>query len=131
MLTRRERLIAIRSRIDIGGGGALEVFGDEPPPFAGAPGSGALLVAMLGPVSFELHETDAIMTRVLVAYVQMSGHPTWARWVNNAGQIIMQLPAGLPGSGLPVIITDGQEPPGLQMWVGGEVTITCTIAEPA
>lgn len=129
--TRRARLLAIRDRLDFGGGGAIEVYGGDTPPHGGAPGSTPLLVAPLGPVSFELHPTEATMTRELVAHAQSSGHPTWARWVTDGGAVIMQLPAGLPGSGLPVILTDGQDPPSLQMWVGGQVSISCTISEPA
>lgn len=131
VLTRRARLLAIRDRLDVGDGGAIEVYGGDQPPHGGAPASAPLLVALLGAVSFEMHETEAIMTRVLIAHVQSSGVPTWARWVTDGGMVVMQLPAGLPGSGLPVIITDGQDPPSLQMWVGGEVTISCTIEEPA
>lgn len=127
---RRSRLLAIRDHLDDGDGGVIEAYDGEQPPHGGAPLSEPLLVAPLGSVSFEMHETEAIMTRVLVAHVQRSGHPTWTRWVSAGGVVVMQLPAGLPGSGLPVIITDSQEPPSLQMWVGGEVTISCTIEEP-
>lgn len=128
---RRARLLAIRDLIDAHGGGALHAFGGVQPTFGAAAATAPLLIASLGAVSFELHATDAAMALAdLVAYVSVSGVPTWVRFVDGLGTPVMDLPAGLPGSGMPVIITDGADPPSNQMWTGGVVTISCTVAEP-
>lgn len=130
LAARRARLLSIRDLIDANGGGSVLAFGGVQPPFGGAPSAAPLLSASLGAVSFAMHETDAFMALETEGHVSTNGQPTWARFVDGAGIAVMDLPAGLPGSGMPVIITDGQDPPGNQMWVGGHVTITASIAEP-
>lgn len=130
LAARRARLLAIRDLIDAGGGGLLHAYGYAPPPMGTAATEAPLMTAVLAPVSFELHATDASMTLTVETNVAVAGSPMWVRFVDGAGVPIMDLAAGLPGSGLPAIITDGQDPPSAQMWVGGVATITCSIAEP-
>lgn len=130
LAARRARLLAIRDLIDANGGGSVLAFDGVQPPFGGAPSSAPLLTVGLGEVSFVMHESDAIMELETEGHVSTSGQPTWARFVDGSGIAVMDLPAGLPGSGMPVIITDGQDPPSHQMWVGGHVTISASVAEP-
>jgi hypothetical protein len=130
LAARRARLLAIRDLIDAGGGGLLHAYGYAKPPTGTAATEAPLMTAMLPAVSFELHATDATMSLTVETNVAVAGSPEWVRFVDGSGLPIMDLAAGLPGSGLPAIITDGQDPPSAQMWVGGVATITCGIAEP-
>lgn len=130
LAARRGRLMAIRDLLDAGGAGLLHIFGYTQPAMGTAAAEAPLLTAVLGAVSFELHATEASMTLTVETNVAVAGVPLWARFANAGDTPVMDLPAGLPGSGLPVIVTDGQDPPSAQMWVGGLVTITCSIAEP-
>lgn len=129
LAARRARLLAIRDLIDAGGG-LLHAYGYTQPATGTAATEPPLMTAVLAPVSFELHATEASMTLTVETNVAVAGSPLWVRFVDGAGLPVMDLAAGLPGSGLPVIITDGQDPPSAQMWVGGLATITCGIAEP-
>ena len=126
---RRDRLLAIRNRIDADGGGALHIFGSATPPHGGASAEPPLFIVNLGAVSFELHATEASMSLAVEGNVAISGSPTWARFVDGSGYACMDLAAGLPGSGAPVTISNGEDPPALQMYVGGVVSVACSIAE--
>jgi hypothetical protein len=126
---RRARLVALRDLIDAQGGGALHVFA-APQPAVGAPALGPpLLIMALGPVSFELDPAEAQMVATATGHVAISGLPAWVRFVSGAGAPVLDLPAGLPGTGAAVVITDGQDPPSLQLWTGGEATATVTLTE--
>ncbi|UCU94029.1 hypothetical protein [Hydrogenophaga taeniospiralis] len=129
LVGRRARLLAIRDLIDAGGG-RLHAYGYAKPATGADATEAPLMTAVLASVSFELHATEASMTLTVETNVAVAGSPMWVRFVDGAGVPIMDLDAGLPGSGLPAIITDGQDPPSAQMWVGGVATITCGIAEP-
>lgn len=131
LAARRARLLALRDLIDAEGPGALLVYGYTQPAMGTAATEAALMTVTLGAVSFELHATEASMTLAAETNVAVAGSPQWARFADGAGAPVMDLPAGLPGSGAPVIVTDNQDPPSAMMWVGGVVTITCGIAEPA
>lgn len=127
---RRARLLAIRDKIDSAGGGALHVFGGVQPSMGAAAAAAPLLIVDLGVVSFELHATEASMSLTASGHVAISGVPTWVRFVDGAGVAVMDLPAGLPGSGMPVIVSDGEEPPSRQLWTGGLVNVSASLAEP-
>lgn len=132
LAARRARLVALRDLIDAEGGGALHAFAAPQPPMGGASETAPLVIAALGPVSFELHATEASMQFVdIEVHVALSGVPAWVRFVNGAGVAVMDLLAGLPGSGAPVIITDGADPPSLQLRTGGVAKFSCSMIEPA
>lgn len=128
---RRARLLAVRDLLDAAGGGAMLAFSGPQPSVGGPPGTPPHFIVALGAVSFELHATDASMSTVVVGHVAISGTPTWARFVDGSGNVVMDLPAGPPGTAAPVIISDGQDPPTAQLWTGGEVTVTITCTESA
>lgn len=127
---RRARLLAIRDKIDAGGGGALHLYGGAQPGMGAAAAAPPLLIVALGAVSFELHATEASMALTASGHVAISGVPTWARFVDGSGLPVMDLPAGLPGSGAPVVVSDGEDPPSRQLWTGGLVNVSASIAEP-
>ena len=126
---RRARLQLVRDAIDVSGGGTLQVFGGVQPSTGGAPDSSPLLIVALGVVSFEMDATDALMSMSLEVNVAVTGLPTWARFSDGAGDAVMDLVAGMAGSGAPVTITDGQDPPSSQMYSGGVVSVNCVIDE--
>jgi len=132
LATRRARLLTVRSQIDANGGGALHGHGGtmaaspETPP-ASAP----LVIVALAPVSFALHPADALMELVPAqGFAALSGQITWVRYVDGAGNPVYDAPAGPPGSGAEVIVTDGAPVPTAQVFTGGEVNVTHTITEP-
>ena len=130
--TRRNRLLALRADIDGAGGGALWLLdGAMAPNPETAPGAAPVAIIALAEVSFEMHATAAEMSLVpAVGYAARAGQPTWARYVDGAGVAVYDCPAGPPGSGAELIVTDGNVPPSAQMYTGGEVTATHTITEP-
>lgn len=127
LATRRAHLLAERAQIDANGGGALWLLAGtmvaqpEDPPL-----SPPLAIIVLPVPSFALHATDASMTLTAVGNAAVSGQPTWARFVDGAGNPVRDVTAGPPGSGAQAIVTDGGTPPSAQMFVGGEVTVTAT-----
>lgn len=130
LATRRDRLLAIRSRIDAGGGGALWLLdGDMAPSPESAPANAPLATVALPEVSFTMHESEAEMTLEATGHAAMSGQPTWARYVNAAGVGVWDRTAGPPGSGAQVIVTDMQDPPTSQIWTGGEIHVSHVVQE--
>lgn len=130
--TRRNWLLALRADIDGGGGGALWLLdGSMAPNPETAPSASPVAILTLATVSFDMHATDAQMTLVpAVGHAARAGQPTWARYVDGDGVAVYDCPAGPPGSGAEIIVTDGLEPPSAQMYTGGEVTATHTMTAP-
>lgn len=130
--TRRNRLLAIRSDIDAAGGGALQLFGGSMADTPETPASGSpLATVQLSAVSFGLHATDAVMTMVeAVGNASQSGLVTWGRFVDGDGLAIYDAPAGVPGSGAPIVVSNGQPVPSAQVYIGGVVTVNATFSEP-
>lgn len=132
LAARRARLLTVRDQVDIGGGGAVHLYAS---PMAESPetpaASAPLAIVALAEVCGTLHATAAQLDLVpAVGYAAQSGVPAWARFVDGNGAPVYDCTAGLPGSGAVLIITDGQEPPSHQMYVGGEITVTATLTEP-
>lgn len=132
LAARRSRLLAVRDAIDAGGGGAVHLYASpmtDSPEAAAA--SAPLAIVALAEVCCTIHATDAQMDLVpAVGYAAQSGIPAWARFVDGNGTPVYDCTAGLPGSSAVLIITDGQEPPSHQMYIGGEITVTATLTEP-
>jgi hypothetical protein len=130
--TRRARLLAVRSQIDAAGGGALQLHtGDmaDSPEDAAAQAPRAIIV--LAPTSFALHATAAEMTLVPAqGFAALSGVVTWGRYVDGAGNPVYDCPAGPPGSGAELIVSDGATVPTAQVYIGGEINVTHTLIEP-
>jgi hypothetical protein len=132
LATRRARLLTVRDRIDASGGGALHLHGGtmaaspETPPDA-AP----MVIVALDPVSFTLHATAAQIDLVPAqGFAALAGQITWGRYVDGGGNPVYDCPAGPPGSGAELIVTDGATPPTAQVFTGGEVNVSHTIIEP-
>jgi hypothetical protein len=133
LATRRDRLLAVRARIDAGDGGAVQLYDDAmaDSPEAAATVSPVAIIA-LAAVSFDLHATDAQMDLVpAVGFAARAGLPTWARFVDGAGAGVYICTAGPPGSGAVLIVTDDADPPTAQLYTGGQVTVTASVTEPA
>ena len=130
--TRRARLLAVRSDIDAGGGGALHLHGGTQAsgPDVAAPDAPLVIVALEYP-SFTLHSTDASMSLVPAqGFAALAGVVTWGRYVDGTGAAVYDCTAGPPGSEAELIVTDGATPPTAQVYSGGEVNITHTLTEP-
>lgn len=130
---RRSVLLHIRSLIDEAGGGSFMLFNttmaSDP---ADAPGGDPLAIVAAEEVSCVMDETLAIMTIApVVGNAALSGTPTWCRIANGAGVGVADFTAGPPGSGAVVIVTNEEDPPTAQLFTGGELTISGTIAFPA
>ena len=128
LLARKARMLGLRNAIDDGGGSALFYSGAPP----GLP-DGAAGATLLGSVAFSspsgvIGQSDTLATLTLTTpktgSAVASGLIGWVRLVNGAGDGIMDLPAGLDGSGAPVIVN------ALQIYAGGEITlVSCVIAQ--
>ena len=62
-----------------------------------------------------------------VGYAAVAGQAAWVRFVDGAGTAVYHAEAGLPGSGKPVILTDGKTPPTTNLFVGGEVQLASAV----
>lgn len=132
LAARRARLVAVRTLIDAGGGGAVQFYDGSmvDNPETAAPGAPLAIVA-LAEVSFELHATAAQMDLIpAVGHAALPGQATWARYVDGAGVAVYDCAAGPPGSGAEIIVTNGATPPSAVMYTGGEITVTHTATEP-
>ena len=133
LATRRRRLLTVRDDIDANGGGALHIHGGPQAsnPEEAAASSPLAIIALPVPC-LSLHATDAqLVLTATVGYAALSGVPTWARFVDGNGTAVYDCTAGLPGSGATIIVTDGKVPAGNTLYVGGEITVTATLSEPA
>ena len=127
LATRRAHLLAERAQIDANGGGALWLLaGTMPAQPEDLPLQPPLAIITLADPSFDMDPVAAAMTLVAVGNVAVAGQPTWARFVDGAGNPVRDITAGPPGSGAQAIVTDGKSPPSAALFVGGEVTVTAT-----
>ena len=132
--TRQDRLLAIRARIDAHGGGAAHVYAL---PVAASPESAAeaspLAILVLPVPCGDIGSTpEGLATLTLdlegaVGYAAVAGQAAWVRFVDGAGTAVYDAEAGLPGSGKPVILTDGKTPPTTNLFVGGEVQLASAV----
>ena len=114
---RLARVTALRDKIDAGGGGKLLAYTlTNPNPLPATPET-ATTETLLGEISLAAvcgAVTTSGALAVLTATVPQvdlaiaTGVVGFVRVVNFAGAGIMDLPAGLAGSGLPVIFSDTQ-----------------------
>jgi hypothetical protein len=63
----------------------------------------------------------------VVGNAALSGLVGWARFVDGAGTAVYDAPAGVPGSGQPVIVTDNKLPASTQLFAGGEVQLAAAV----
>ena len=130
--TRQDRLLAILARIDAHGGGAAHVYAL---PVAASPESAAeaspLAILVLPVPCGDIGSTpEGLATLTLasaVGYAAVAGQAAWVRFVDGAGTAVYDAEAGLPGSGKPVILTDGKTPPTTNLFVGGEVQLASAV----
>jgi hypothetical protein len=130
--SRRNRLLSVRTDVDAFGGGALWLLGGARASTPeDAPASAPLVIVSLAAVSFDLHATDAQLDLVPAqGFAGQSGQVTWGRFVNGAGAGVIDVSAGPPGSGKQVIIDNGQPVPSEQVYIGGQVDVTCVLVDP-
>ena len=130
--TRQDRLLAIRARIDAHGGGAAHVYAL---PVAASPESAAeasplailVLPVPCGDIGSTPEGLAPLTLASAVGYAAVAGQAAWVRFVDGAGTAVYDAEAGLPGSGKPVILTDGKTPPTTNLFVGGEVQLASAV----
>lgn len=129
---RRARLLALRDLIDAGGGGQLQLYGNAMVASPETPaGAAPLAVVDLEAVSFALDDEGlpAMYLFEVVGNASSSGYVTWGRFVDGTGVAVVDAAAGPPGSGAPILVSDGAPVPTAQVYTGGELTINATISE--
>lgn len=131
LLTRQDRLLALRNRIDANGGGAVHLYAlpEVATPETAAAASPLAIVALSAPCA-SVGSADNLATLTLtpaVGNAAVSGQIAWARFVDGAGTAIYDAPAGVPGSGKPVIVSDGKPTPSTIVYSGGEVQIASAL----
>lgn len=125
LATKRAKLLAERDLIDANGGGALWLLtGTMAAQTEDPPLQAPLAIIVLPVPSFALDPVAAVMTLAAQGNVAVSGQPTWARFVDGAGNPVRDVTAGPPGSGAQAIVTDGKTPPSAMLYVGGEANVT-------
>lgn len=125
----RARLLDIRDRILASGGGALHIFGNVYPGVESASAEPPLVIRALGESDLVVHATAALMTINAEANAALTGTPSWARFVDGAGDTVYDCSAGLPGSGAQLIVSDGQDPPAANIYPGGVLTLVIEMVE--
>jgi hypothetical protein len=127
LLTRKRRLDAIRIDINASGGGAVHLYPlPEMPSPEAQPSTPPLAIVALAADCALVGESSDLATLVLnpvVGLAAATGLVAWARFVDGAGIAVYDAPAGPPGSGKPVIITDNEASPSALVRAGGEVRI--------
>lgn len=130
LIARKGRLKGLRDELVAGGTAAAKFYTGVPPALpSDAPGAVTLLgtILLATPVGVVGSSGDlAILTLSVprVAAASASGTIGWVRFVNAAGDGFMDLPAGLAGSSLPVIVNV------LEIFANGELQlVSCIIAE--
>jgi hypothetical protein len=131
LIGRKGQMSGLRTALDLGGAGLL--FYPNLPPAEPDIATGELLLATLtlaspcgalgqsGTAPDPLFATLTITTP-RVAAVSATGVVGWVRFVNGAGDGFLDLLAGLPGSGAPVIVSV------LQVFQNGELQLlSCTL----
>lgn len=125
----RDRLLDIRDRILASSGGAVHIFGNTYPGVESDSADPPLVIRALGESDLVVHATAALMTIDVEANAALSGTPTWARFVDGTGATVYDCSAGLPGSGAQLIVSDGQVPPGANIYPGGVLTLSIELLE--
>lgn len=127
LVVRQARLDAIRIAINSGGGGAVHLYAlpEVATPETAAADSPLAIVALAVDCATVGASADlaTLTLRPVVGNAAVSGLVAWARFVNGAGLAVMDMPAGPPGSGKPVIVTDSKATPSALVYSGGEVQI--------
>ena len=128
LATRQRRLGVIRSDIDASGPGALHLHAL---PVSEPPASEPLAILALALPCGALDVTEAGLARLTLTPVTgnaaVAGAVGWGRYVDGSGVLVFAAPAGLPGSGAPIIVTDGQDPASTNVFAGGEVQVLSAV----
>jgi hypothetical protein len=133
LIARKAQLAGLRTALDTGGA-SLRFYANLPPALpdttTAEPVLGSIALAApcgaLGQSGVAPEPVLATLTLTVprVAPAALTGVIGWARFVNGAGDGFMDLPVGLPGSGMPVIVS------ALQVYANGEIQlVSCLIAE--
>lgn len=128
LIARKGELLGLRDALDAGGA-ALRFYPNTPPALPDTATAEVLIgtIALAVP-SGAVGQSGALATLTLTtpraAPAAVTGVIGWARLVNGAGDGFMDLPVGLAGSNLPVIVN------ATQVYAGGELQlISCVISK--
>lgn len=128
LVARKAELTGLRNALDVGGGKALFYTG-APPTVPDDATAGTLIGTIaLAATSGVVGASGALAALVLavpqVALATSTGVIGFVRLVNGAGDGFMDLPVGVAGSGMPVIVN------AVQVYAGGELQlVSCVIAK--
>ena len=128
LATRQKRLTVVRADIDTSGPGALHLHAlpvAEPP--TSAPLAVLPLALPCGVMDVDANNFARLSLAPVTANALASGAVGWGRYVDGAGVLVLTALAGLPGSGAPIIVTDGQQPPSASVFVGGQVKVLSAV----
>lgn len=129
LIARQAELLGLRDALDVGGAKML-FYTNAPPALPDTATAEALLgTIMLATPCGTLGETGTgpvfstlSLTVPQSALAAATGVIGWARLANGAGDGFMDLPVGLAGSGMPVIVNTQQ------VYAGGEIRlVSCLI----
>ncbi|ABM37551.1 hypothetical protein [Polaromonas naphthalenivorans] len=127
LIARKGQMAGLRAALDAGGGKALFYINAPPATPDDATAETLLGSINLATPSGALGDASGLATLTLtvpqITNALASGIIGWVRLADGAGHGFMDLPAGLAGSGLPVILN------ALQVYTGGEIQLlACLIA---
>lgn len=128
LIARKAELLGLRDALDAGGA-ALLFYPNTPTALPDDTTTEVLIGAInLAVPSGAIGQSGTLATLTLttpqVAPAANTGLIGWARLVDGAGNGFLNLLAGLPGSGAPVIVNT------LQVYAGGEIQLlSCVIAK--
>jgi hypothetical protein len=128
LTARKAELTGLRNGLDAGGGKALFYTGIPPALPDSATAETLLGTIALAATSGVVGASGALATLTLavpqVASAIVQGDIGFVRLVNGAGDGFMDLPVGVAGSGMPVIVN------ATQVYTGGELQfVSCVIAK--
>lgn len=127
LIARKAELLGLRDGLDVGGAKGL-FYTNSPPALPDDATAETLLGTLtLASPSGAIGNTGTVATLTLTVPQTTSavadGLIGWLRLTNFAGAGFMDLPAGLAGSGLPVIVN------ALQVYTGGQIDlVSCVIS---
>lgn len=127
LIARQGCLTGLRNALDAGGGRAL-FYAGSPPDTPDETPAGALLGAvLLAGTSGTVGSSGALATLTLTVprtgLATASGEIGFIRFADGAGQGLLDLPAGIDGSGAPATVSV------TQVFAGGEIQLlSCVIA---
>lgn len=122
-----DRLQALTRAIDASDSPGKLLIYSEPVPLPGQPAGAAMQLCAL---NFPKPSLSGVAGKVLTllnpapSLVIATGTAAWARLVSGNGDYVADLDVGLPLSAAAVRLNNGADPLSLNLYAGGEITVT-------